>query len=113
MSDTATTIKKVRKHYAAQRTINRNMRLRRYQGRNSASTIANLDRHRDLANDALRTLPHRLQGLLWEEHNLADRISANADDGHRRPELRNRIRVLRNVIRTEVGAADNPSQVIG
>lgn len=90
------TVAQVRKHFAAVRTMNRNVRLGRYDGRNNGGDT----RYRlDAAEQMARTLPRELHGLVWAEHRLAERISENRDAGQERPELRARLAADRRRIR--------------
>lgn len=92
----ASTVTKVRKLQSSIRTMNRNVRLRRYQGRNSGGDTTYLQGQVDTL---LPTLSRQLQGLLTHEHKLAERISENRDQGMDRPELRARMTGLRREIK--------------
>lgn len=91
------TVRKARKHFAAARSMRRNLRLRLYQGRNNGGS-AN-EYHERQGWDLIRDLPRDLEGLLTAEHRLAERISVNRDLGHERPELRARMVDIRRSIR--------------
>lgn len=101
---TAETTAKIRKHFSAARAMNRNLRLGHYQGRNGGGGAAVT--HERLAAELARTLPRELQGKLWAEHQLAERISLARDMGQERPELRERMtryrRELRQLVQAEV-----------
>lgn len=88
-----------RKALAKVRTIRRNQRLGRYQGRNSASTESLVARELAKAHRATEQLPRQLGSAIWNEHGLATRISLGQDNGQRRPELRERLTAARRVIR--------------
>lgn len=94
-------VKRVRKLQSSIRTLNRNVRLHRYEGRNRGGDTTYLQAQVDVL---LPTLPRRLQGLLTHEHKLAERISENRDAGHARPELRARMTGLRSEIKEAVNA---------
>lgn len=98
---TATTAAQVRKHYSAVRTMMRNTRLGRYEGRNNGGDYTYRQRQGD---ELLATLPHRLQGLLTHEHKLAIRLGENQDLRQDRPELRDRMTTLRRELREEVAS---------
>lgn len=88
--------KKVRRLQASIRTMHRNVRLDRYQGRNGGGDTTYLQSQVDAL---FPSLSHKLQGLLTSEHKLAERISENQDLGNPRPELRARLVNLRHQIR--------------
>lgn len=90
-----------RKNFAAARTMHRNLRLGRYQGRNSGGDSAYQMR---CAAEAAKAAGRDLEGLLWAEHKLAERVSENADAGERRPELRTRLAGLRRELKEKVAA---------
>jgi len=90
------TVADARKEFAAARTKHRNLRLKRYEGRNNGGDATyNLER----ATALVAGLPRELQGLLWAEHRLAERVSENRDAGQARPELAKRLAGYRRQIR--------------
>lgn len=95
-----------KKAFATCRTMRRNRRLGLYQGRNGGGDGA--EASEDYAGHILRRLrgtdAWRLEGMLWAEHKLAERISENRDAGHDRPELRARIKTDRDAIRATLKA---------
>lgn len=93
---TAETVTQVREHFAAVRTMKRNLRLGHYQGRNNGGDYTWRE---DRAWKLIFTLPRELQGLLTSEHKLALRISENNDLGNKRPELRARLVTIRREIK--------------
>jgi hypothetical protein len=90
-------IKAARKDFSAARTMTRNRRLGRYQGRNGGGDASY---HLRSAAAHLSFLSARVQGLLTEEHKLAKRLSENKDVGQNRPELQARLNEVRKQIRS-------------
>ena len=88
-----------RKHLARIRDIERNIRLRRYNGRNSTATHTTLTLHYGKVAALEHGLPKELRGLIWAEHDLAARVSLNRDAGQDRPELRKRLADIRRDIK--------------
>lgn len=99
---TAETVAQVRKHFSAARAMNRNLRLGHYQGRNGGGSAA-VTHEREAAKLA-RTLGRELEGMLWAEHQLAERISLARDMGQERPELRERMTRYRRELRLLLAA---------
>lgn len=95
----ATAVRQARNHLAAARTIERNQRLRRYNGRNAGLTESALSHHYGAAAIAESALPRELRGLLWAEHDLAERLSVARDCGQNRPELRKRLAATRRELK--------------
>jgi hypothetical protein len=96
MTTTAAT-KRIRKHLAASRAMQRNLRLRLYQGRNGGGE--GYAYHEAKAEELMAELPRQLQGELRMEHSLALRISEARDSGQQRPELRARLAAHRRTIK--------------
>jgi hypothetical protein len=84
-----------RKEFAAARTKSRNLRLKRYEGRNNGGDTT---RNMELAGKFAREAGRTLEGLLWAEHRLAERVSEARDNGVDRPELRARLAGYRREI---------------
>lgn len=93
---TAQTVQEIRKHLAASRTMQRNLRLRVYQGRNSGGDYGWRERQ---AEELMAELPRELAARLRSEHGLALRISEGRDNGQQRPELRARAAADRREIK--------------
>jgi hypothetical protein len=92
----------VREHYARARTIERNRRLRRYDGRNGNLTAEALSHHYERAAMHERVLPRELAGLLRSEHGLRLRLSEARDLGQDRPELKKRLKTTAAAIKAYV-----------
>lgn len=90
---------KARRHLARVRDIDRNLRLRRYEGRNSDFTDATLNYHADEATKLIDQLPRGTASLIRDEHALALRVSRARDRGEDRPELRERLNNARRSLR--------------
>jgi hypothetical protein len=86
------------------RVIERNYRLRRYNGRNAHSTELERSSREQRAWTIIRDLPRELGGQLTEEHRLATRIAENREQGVQRPELDARLTAIRRAIRRELAA---------
>lgn len=99
---TAEKVAETRKCFARSRTMSRNLRLGRYEGRNGGGGGATGYERR--AEELARECGGELESLLWVEHRLAARVSENADLGHRRPELRARLVRVRRELRALVGS---------
>lgn len=90
-----------RREFAAVRTMRRNLRLGRYQGRNSGGDSSyKMER----AAQAARECGRDLEAMLWNEHRLAERLSENRDAGNPRPELVARLASVRRELRKEMTA---------
>jgi hypothetical protein len=101
----STPIKLARKHLAAHRQITRNLRLKRYKGRNGSSTEMTLRYHLARAESyLLGTADRELSGQIWAEHQLASRLSQARDEGQVRPELELRLKNHRRAIREAIAA---------
>lgn len=96
---TAEHLAAARADFAVARSMHRNLRLKRYEGRNGGgdSTL-----RIESATAHARELPRALEGLVWAEHRLAERISENNDMGQPRPELRARMTGMRRELRAAV-----------
>lgn len=94
---------RARSYFAKARTVKRNQRLGRYQGRNSASTDRELRATLKAARRCQLACDRRVQGLLQAENDLAERVSINRDAGQDRPELRARL----NRVRAELRAVED------
>lgn len=88
------------------RTIERNLRLGRYTGRNDRFTYETLDRHLGRRDRMVERLIDQhgqsgrwLAGRLTEEFGLARRVSEARDAEQDRPELRDRLAVVQAEIR--------------
>lgn len=97
-TDRRASVAKARKLFAEVRTIERNTRMGRYQGRNSRSTENLLKAKVDGAGKAARDAGHSLEGKLWAEHRMAIRVSEARDAGQDRPELKARLKADRREI---------------
>lgn len=86
------------------RVIERNYRLRRYNGRNAHSTELERSSREARAWAIIVGLPRELGGMLTAEHRLAVRIAENREQGVARPELDARMTVLRRELRRELAA---------
>lgn len=94
---TTETIQKIRKHLATSRAMQRNLRLRLYQGRNDGGS--GWSWHEERAEELMRELSRDLAARLRSEHGLALRVSEGRDNGQERPELRARLAADRRRIR--------------
>lgn len=90
-----------RRLFAKVRSMKRNLRLGLYQGRNGGGDFAGALAR---AEQLVRELPRDLQGMLWSEHRLADRLSENRDVGQPRPELQARMTRQRRDLRARLAA---------
>lgn len=89
--------KAARQHFSTARSMHRNLRLGLYQGRNGGGEGASY--HVRRAGELAAQLGHPLEGMLWSEHRLAERISENRDQGTERPELQARMTRKRRELR--------------
>jgi hypothetical protein len=112
------TIRWLRALLARIRQAERNSRLGRYEGRNSASTGRWMDSDWERYSTTERRLLRAVRGLLVAEHGLATRISENRDAGIPRPELQARLTATRRRLRAvqvdgpPATAAHAPNEVV-
>jgi hypothetical protein len=99
-------IGRARRADAAAYVIERNLRLGRYQGRNSRSTEATLDMHRQRFDAEVGVIVGEfgddgrlVGGLLTTERDLRRRVGEARDAGERRPELAARLARVRTNLR--------------
>lgn len=93
---TAKTVADAREAFASVRTMKRNVRLGRYEGRNNGGDHTFPERR---AWELVATLPRQLQGHLTAEHGLAERLSYARDHHQERPELKARLNAHRRLIK--------------
>lgn len=90
------TVKQIRKHFSAARTMKHNSRIGLYQGRNRGGDHTH---HETAALKLMADLPRKLQGDLWAEYQIGDRLNQNHEAGVARPELSLRLRNTQRAIR--------------
>jgi len=102
-------VERARKADASLAAMERNIRLGRYQGRNSSATTELMIRRRHQRDQALRELyalggssGRRLVGCLMAEAGLRRRVSIAREEGQARPELRERLALARRRVRLEL-----------
>lgn len=99
-----------RKSLASARTIERNVRLKRYNGRNAYSTEDALRRHEREADEAMALLPLHVASAIRDEHQLASRISEDKDENGRRPGSRPELQRRLRSARSQIKAAERSSR---